>query len=246
MHSGRTLVLTLLAAALALTPAPGRGADGVATVLGEEILRAEIAAAGTEQEQLSRLYDRVWRRVAGHYIQRKALAATASEVAELAAYDREFAARDRAQRTRKLAELDQRLEAQGLQAEERAHLEEFRAVLRRLAGNDAENDRLPPPDPAVLAASHAQWVEMWKMNRALYQQYGGVVALTWFGPFPHGARVALIADYERQGLLAFADGRLREQLYALLEAAPAMVIPPERVDFTPYWKRPIPPSYFPD
>jgi len=25
-----------------------------------------------------------------------------------------------------------------------------------------------------------------------------------------------------------------------------MVVPPARVDFAPYWKRPIPPSYYPD
>ena len=25
-----------------------------------------------------------------------------------------------------------------------------------------------------------------------------------------------------------------------------ILVPPDRVDFTPYWKRPIPPSYFPD
>ena len=26
----------------------------------------------------------------------------------------------------------------------------------------------------------------------------------------------------------------------------SIVVPPDQVDFTPYWKRPIPPSYFPD
>jgi len=84
------------------------------------------------------------------------------------------------------------------------------------------------------------------MNKALYDEYGGVVALTRFGPDPHGARAALLADYERQGLLHISDPLLRNEVIAVLETRPSMVIPPDSVDFTPYWKRPIPASYFPD
>ena len=87
---------------------------------------------------------------------------------------------------------------------------------------------------------------MWKLNGAIYARYGGVVTLTGIGPWPHGARAALIADYERQGLLEFAEAGLREDVYAMLQQPPSMVVPPDLVDFTPYWKRPVPPSYFPD
>ena len=96
------------------------------------------------------------------------------------------------------------------------------------------------------AQARRQWVEMWKMNEALYRQYGGVVALTRFGPFPHGARLALIQDYERRGLLVFTDAELRGQFYTLLAARPSMALPPADVDFTPPWKKPIPGSYYPD
>ena len=47
----------------------------------------------------------------------------------------------------------------------------------------------------------AEWIEMWKMNGALYET---------------------------------------------LAARPSIMLAPEQVGFTPYWKRPIPPSYFPD
>ncbi|KPK20242.1 MAG: hypothetical protein AMJ67_01935, partial [Betaproteobacteria bacterium SG8_41] len=172
--------------------------------------------------------------------------AVPAEIAELASYDREFDKKDRAQRARKLAELDERLGGDGLSPSELARLQDFRATLSRLAQYDAERDQEPPPDQAQQAAFYVSWVEMWKMNKALYDEYGGVVALTRFGPDPHGARAALLADYERQGLLHISDPLLRNEVIAVLETRPSMVIPPDSVDFTPYWKRPIPASYFPD
>ena len=223
-----------------------QGPDRVATVAGVAVTRDELAASTDATASEARLLELIWPRIVGHYVDRQGLAATPAEVEEVLAYHREFERNDRAQRARKLEELDLRLAADSLGPEERTRLWEFRATLQRLAVYDLERDRVPPQDRQHLQASYASWVEMWKMNRAIYERYGGVVALTGFGPWPHGARAALIADYERQGLLQFTDSGLRERIYAMLEEPPSMVVPPDRVDFTPYWKRPIPPSYFPD
>jgi len=236
----------LLVLLLGLGPSGASGADTVATVLSQIITRSEIAAAEGEQAADIKLYELVWRRVSRHYIDEKGLAATAAEIAEAMEYHREFAARDSVQRSRKLVELEQRLTADGLKPDERAHLEEFRRVLARLAQHDAEQDRLPPPDPARQGQLLTPWIEQWKMNKALYEQYGGIVALTRFGPDPQGARAALLADYEHRGLVRFSDTAQRERVFAWLGRRPSMVTRPEEVDFTPYWKRPIPPSYFPD
>jgi hypothetical protein len=238
--------LPLITALLALSPQSTLGAEVVATVLTQVITRDEIAAVEGEQAGDIKLYDLVWRRVSRHYIDEKGLAATGAEIAEAVDYHREFAARDRVQRARKLVELDQQLAADGLSPDERARLEEFRRVLTRLAQHDAEQERLPPPDPVRQGQLVTPWIEQWKMNKALYDQYGGIVALTRFGPDPHGARAALMADYERRGLVRFPDPAQRERIFAWLNRRPSMVTRPEEVDFTPYWKRPIPPSYFPD
>jgi hypothetical protein len=238
--------LPLITALLALSPQSTLGAEVVATVLTQVITRDEIAAVEGEQAGDIKLYDLVWRRVSRHYIDEKGLAATGAEIAEAVDYHREFAARDRVQRARKLVELDQQLAADGLSPDERARLEEFRGVLMRLAQHDAEQERLPPPDPVRQGQLVTPWIEQWKMNKALYDQYGGIVALTRFGPDPHGARAALMADYERRGLVRFPDPAQRERIFAWLNRRPSMVTRPEEVDFTPYWKRPIPPSYFPD
>jgi hypothetical protein len=235
----------LLLAGLSLGVA-AQGPERAATVTGVIISRDELAAAPDATAREARLLELIWPRIARHYVARQGLAATPAEVEEVLAYHREFERRDRAQRARKLEELDRRLAADSHGPEERTWLQEFQATLQRLALYDSEQDRMPPQDREHLQAFLALWVEMWKMNRAIYEHYGGVVVLGEFGPSPHGARAALIADYERQGLLQFADTGLRERVYAMLDHPPSMVVPPDRVDFTPYWKRPIPPSYFPD
>jgi len=240
----KTLFILLLAG-LSLGVA-AQGPERAATVTGVVITRDELAAAPEGTARETRLLELIWPRIAGHYVARQGLAATPAEVEEVLAYHREFERKDRAQRARKLEELDRRLTADSLGPEERTWLEEFQATLRRLVSYDLEQDRTPPQDREQLRAFLALWVETWKMNRAIFERYGGVVALGEFGPSPHGARAALIADYERQGLLEFADADLRERVHAMLQQPPSMVVPPDRVDFTPYWKRPIPPSYFPD
>ena len=222
-----------------------RGEDGVASVFVMRFRGLTWSRQGTNGAGRA-IRDLIWERVARHYVAERGLAVTDGEGRGISVLSREFDRKDRAQRARKLEELNQRLATGELAADERARLEEFRAVLTRLAQHDAEKERSTPPDPERLAALSRPWLEMWKMNKALHEQYGGAVALTRSGPDPQGARVALISDYERRGLVRFSDPRLREALFALLTKPPTVPVPPERVDFTPYWKLPIPPSYFPD
>lgn len=218
----------------------------VATALGTNITWNDLASQTDDRPRARKLLASIWEQVAPHYIESRGLKATSAEIAELAAYDKRFEAEDRSKRARKLEELDNRLLSQDLAPDERVRLQEFRATLRRLAIYDRERDEEPLADPARQAATYASWVELWKMNKALYDEYGGVVGRTAFGPDPHGARAALLQDYQQRGLLSINDAALRDEVLATLRARPAVVLTPEQVDFTPYWRRPIPPSYFPD
>ena len=240
----KTPSLLVLAGVLSL-PVAAQGPERVATVVGVTITRGELAGGAFGVTREARLLDLVWPRITSDYIARQGLTATPAEIEEAVAFHREFERRSRMQRARKLEELEQRLAEPELAPEERVRLEDFRATLQRLAESD-EARGAAPQDPERVRVLLVPLVEMWKMNRAIYDRYGGVVALTEFGPSPLGARAALIADYEREGRLAFADAELRDRFYAVLRQRPSMVVPPGRVDFTPYWKRPIPPSYYPD
>lgn len=231
-------LLAMLASPFAIAQTP------VATVLGEPVARESLAA---DAEQAAReLVERVWARLERDYVATRGLAATPAELAALDDYEREFRRRDRVQRDRKLTELEERLVSGELTADERRHTLEFRDILRRLAAFEAEQDAGPPPDAAALALAAAPWIEFWKVRRALFDEFGGVVGLTRFGHYPFGARAALITRYEREGRLSFADRQLRERFHAIINAAPRDVVPALEADFTPYWTLPIPPSYYPD
>lgn len=241
----RSAFILLLGAAISL-PSGAQGPTRVATVTGTPITRADLAGDTGAIAAEARLLDLIWPRIASDYVAAHGLAASPAEIDEALAYHREFERRDRAQRARKLEELGERLAEPELAPQERARLEDFQATLRRLAQADQDRAGIPPLSSEQQRTLVAPWVELWKLNRAIHARYGGVVGLSGWGPWPHGARAALIADYERLGLLEFADTELRERLYALLRRPPPVAVPPDRVDFTPYWKRPIPPSYFSD
>ena len=243
------IVKVLLAAATAGLFCAGASAqepEVVAVVLDANITRSDLAALTDDRPRARKLLALIWDYVASHYIASRGLEATDAEIAELAAYHRRFQAMDRSQRARKIDELDQRLRNEALSSQERARLQEFRAILQRLARYDAERDKEPPEDPERQAALYASRIEGWKMNKALQEEYGGVVALTQFGQDPHGARAALLRDYEARGLLFITDAALLAEVRETLAARPSAVVPSGRVDFMPYWKRPILPSYLPD
>ncbi len=237
--------LALATCLLFMSGQAGSG-DEIASVLGARITREQLSGPQEEREPARRIVELMWRPIAEDFIARNGLRATAAELAEVEAYEVEFEKKDRAQRARKLAELDARLAANLMTTEERVRAEEFRDVLLRLARRDAELERQPKSDPHERATLLTPLIEMWKMNRSLYERYGGVVGLTELGPHPHGAWAALIADYEREGRLKFRDPALRERVFVLLAAPPQLVVLPGRVDFTPPWRKPIPTSYFPD
>lgn len=220
--------------------------ERVATVTGTAITRGELTAGGQARDAEARLLELLWPRIASDYVAGHGLAASPAEIDEVLAYERAFERSDRAQRARKLAELGERLAEAELAPEERTRLEDFRATLQRLAQADLDRSATSHVSDPQRRARMGSWIETWKLNRALYERYGGVVGLTGWGPWPYGARAAVIADYERLGLLEFADAGLRERFYEMLGRPPRMAMPPHQVDFTPYWKRPIPPSYFPD
>jgi len=241
----KSACIPLLGALLSL-PLGAQVPDRVATVTGVAITRGELAAGARGTAAEARLLELLWPRIASDFVAAHGLAASPAEIEEALAYHRAFERSDRAQRSRKLEELGERLAETELAPVERARLEDFQATLRRLAQADRERAETPALSTMQRRALMGPWIEMWKLNRALYQRYGGVVGRAGWSHWPHGARAAVIADYERLGLLEFADPGLRERFYAMLRRPPPMTVPPDRVDFTPYWKRPIPPSYFPD
>ena len=87
---------------------------------------------------------------------------------------------------------------------------------------------------------HAPWIEAFNYHHAIYEEFGGVVASTKFGPDPAGAKQALAENLEQSGKLEIVDPKVREAFWNGLRKPPRFVVENEQIDFTPFWKQPTP------
>lgn len=161
-------------------------------------------------------------------------------------YEEAFARHDRTQRARKLDELETRLVHMRweMPAPERERLLEFHAVLSRLAAYEAELPPGTPLHPEVPVATLTQWIEQSKLDAALYRGYGGTVAMEPAGASAYGARAALVAEHMLREAVQLPDAEIARHLLAALWSPPAIAYQGRAApDFSPYWKRPLVPSY---
>ena len=204
-------------------------------------------AAGDRATDCARaLLSHVRAKVARAFVAQNRLDATNAELERLREYNRAFERHDRSQRARKLAELDARLAADTLAPGERERLEAFRTVLVRLARYEADVDSGVEPRVIVDDETLRNWIEAAKLNAALYAQFGGTVGLAAYGPYAHGAMRALIREHVVRGDVRVLDSNVAALFFAALDAPPRLAHTGGAPDFTPFWERPIPPSYLSD
>jgi hypothetical protein len=214
---------------------PGTASPVVATVLEKKISAADIGLRCDASNKpiipedapstcllrnpLDELQTKIMREIARDYIKKNNLKATDEEIREFQESQDRFMAQDRIKRQKKLAELDKKLQDTSLNATEKDQTEKYRATLLSLAAHDKRQD---------------------EFNKSIYDKYGGTVGMTKFGPEPAGAAKCLLEDYEKQGKIMIYDEDLRRDFRKRLSTPPEMTAQPEDIDFTPYWKKPIP------
>jgi hypothetical protein len=237
-----SLALLCVVGAMAASPAASRGSGSlVGSIAGEEVRC--VLDQPQQRERCARAFLAAIRaRAESAFVAAHGLHATESEIAELRAYDAAFERHDRDQRARKLAQLEARLQ-NASEPTERERLERFRAVLVRLARYEADVDAGVEPRVQVPADAVSRWIEASKLDATLYARYGGVVGISHAGPYAHGAKAALAAEYLASGQVVIVEPILARRVHQLLMTPPSRVHEAGPPDFTPYWKRPIPPSY---
>ena len=218
------------------------GEPPAALVFGDEI-RCSDFRAHEPRACAAALLRRVHVQIMRDFAEQNALNATPVELNRLAEYNRAFERHDRAQRGHKLVELETRLASESLSTDERKRLENFRDVLIRLADFEADVDAgteaREPIAPEILRG----WVETVKANALLYSRYGGIVGVMAYGPYAHGALAKLTAEYMERGAIRVLDANVANFFQVALQAPPRIVHPKGEPDFTPFWERPITPSY---
>lgn len=236
---------------------PGKESPVAATVLGTSITAADIGlqrdadntlilpakAIGTApaRDPLNELRTRVLREVSKDYVEKHNLQATAEEIQEFRDYQERFMAQDRVRRQKRLAGLERKLQDATLSAKEREQAEKNRATLLSLAAREERQDEPNRQREAAGLSEIARlWVEGWKLNTSIHATYGGTVAITPFGPQPVEATRRLLEEYEKQGKLVIHEEDLRRQFWEYVGQPPRFSAKPAEVDFTPYWKKPLP------
>jgi hypothetical protein len=181
---------------------------------------------------------RIEREATRRFLQANRLEASEADLAAYEKFDREFRQADRERRARELDRLEKELAAGIADPQRRVQAESQRSTLQQLAKRDAER-----VDQAGDAASKQRvwkpWIEGYKLNKALYDRYGGTVGITKFGPDPVGARAALLREHERNGDIKIDDAALRSAFWAEVEKPPRMIAKPADIDFTYYWLKPV-------
>jgi hypothetical protein len=216
----------------------------VSRVAGED-MHCSVSSNREEEACAQGLLQTILARAENAFVEENGLRATASELAELIAYNEAFEAHDRDQRRRKLEELSARLAASSDNTE-RERLAEFHSVLVRLARYEADVDAGAEERVAVPIESMRRWIETAKLNAALYLRYGGSVGVLAAGPYAHGARQTLVLRYVASSAIEVLHDGVRRHFEAALVVPPRVPFKGVSPDFTPFWKRPIPPSYIID
>ena len=234
----KLFVLSLLLYAPVLAPAEETPREQIGTVLGQPVYRDQLTAkeGAALSNELHNLfsYPVMQQYRAAH---REELQPTEREISNAAAHfdgwhNERLKARDHPLTDRR-AEIEQALAKPGLAAEEKQRLEDERQVI---------DSQLRPP-----GRRFAGWmVANWKLQRHLYQEYGGGRVL-WqqAGLEAFDAMHAWLKQREKMGDFTISDPLLHEQFYAYWTTVDHSASLSDDQRFieheflNPYWLRPF-------
>lgn len=188
---------------------PGGPEDGaLATVLGEDLSGSDPDEA--QGRILTALLDR--------YAEEQGIRVADAEIDAYLQDMEETLAESRKRQQARLEELQQVLASDGASVtKNREALERERDMLSGLLGSgDAEED-LTPEEQAELAAMRRDMaramIRHWKINRALYRQYGGRVIYQQAGPEPLDAYRQYLEEQQAAGAFVIRDPELASRFW---------------------------------
>jgi hypothetical protein len=248
-----SLLLVLASFQLSVGEIAGDTSPVVAQVLGKTIAANAIGLKYDAQhnpiipkdealclisDPVEELQTRITQEIVRDYVDRKNLKATDEEIREFRVYQDNSTAKDRVRRHEVLVQLEERLKTATLSPKEREEAEKYHATLLRLTEYDKRQDAMEKPTTEELRSVYVPWIEAWKFNKSVYEEYGGIVAVTKFGPDPVEATRRLFEQYKKEGKILIPNAALRSAFWSRLAKPPRFIAQPNEIDFTPDWKKP--------
>ena len=204
----------------------------VAIIFGQPLHAGELAArdgtratdAGSvERAQAEALRVRVWAAVFDDFARRHGIAPTAAEIDAQIEGQRRMSARLAAERVQQREALLAELASPGLSEARRRAAQQHLDTLDRLAEFDARRAReLRDPAQQKLARESerrvaTQWVRKWKLDQALFRDFGGRIVFQQAGWEPIDAYRKLLEQAEARGQLVVSDPAWRNAVYRYFE-----------------------------
>ena len=227
------LVVAVGLACAAAVHATEQAADTpVAVVFGQPIHIRDLAAAGgakatdaagAERAQGDALRARVWAAVFGEFARRRNIEPTAAEIDSQIEGQRRMTARLAAERVQQREALVAELKSPNVSDARRQAAQQHLDTLDRLAEFDARRAReLKDPAQQKLQRESerrvaTQWVRQWKLDQALFREFGGRIVFQQAGWEPIDAYRKLLLQAEASGQLVLPDPASRSAVYRYFE-----------------------------
>jgi hypothetical protein len=204
-------VVTLL---LAFTPAvsfagpTGVGPDQAPSA---QVLGTEIRTSDPEELRYV-----VLGALTNRYAAQRGIDVTPDEIDDYLARIAAVAEQDRRERDARLVEIERQLATPSLGGDQRAALTTERDSLDQLR---RDLDGAPATPQAAAEEAHARrtvaaaFIRQWKINQALYRDYGGRIIFQQGGPEPLDAYRRFLEEQERQGAFAITRKDLAAALW---------------------------------
>lgn len=136
------------------------------------------------------------------YVQQKEIVVTDDEIETYITKKRAFQQHDIEQREVRRKEIMAELSRDSMSKDERGKLESELRTLNELHEMDLENESQENADPKVREAEEQiaeAFIKQWKINRALYQEYGGRVIYQQGGAEPLDAYRIFLENAQKKG-----------------------------------------------
>lgn len=227
----------------------------VAVLFGETVYAKDLAApaaagqavdpAAEERVKGEMLRARVWKAVFEDYARRRNINPTDAEITSQIEGHRRMRVRSDAERAQQRAALITELKSAGLGDTRRKAAQQHLDTLNQLAEFDARREA-ELRDPAMRKVQQESerrvaehWVRQWKLNQALYREFGGRIIFQQAGWEPIDAYRKLLDQAEAGKAFVVHDPALRAAVYSYFEHK-FVYADETRARFyfeKPYWER---------
>jgi len=196
----------------------------------------------TREEALRNL---VWSSVFADFAQKRDTEPTPAEIDSQVRQTKKFMAVDKVHREKQREELVAELKSAGLSDDRRKQAQQHLDTLNSLRDHDArmEKERSDPANEKMWQDSErkvgAVWVKQWKVNQALFREFGGRIIFQQAGWEPIDAYRALLDQYKADKRFVVNDPSLQEAIYRYFQHG-FVYADEKKAKFyfeRPYWER---------